>query len=88
MTATSTATTFTPRFKIGDAVYRRSFIDCFGEHIEAIHGLAVSRVEIVEDEWPLAPEYRLPTYARVTGANGEGHTIAEGAERFFESEAK
>lgn len=68
-----------PKFNIGDKVTRTAFIDASGNHVDAIEGLIVTRIRLVE------PSSKLDTmkpYYRVLAENGG---TVEGAERFFAS---
>lgn len=62
------------RFKIGDIVTRKAFIDCFGFMIPAIKGLTVTQVNLIESE-------HIDAYFRIDAE--EGFRQAEGPERFF-----
>lgn len=67
-----------PKFNIGDKVTRKSFVDASGNFVEAVEGLTVTRIRLIE----ASPESHdeIKPYYRILAENGGS---VEGAERFF-----
>lgn len=65
-------------FKVGDKVTAVSFTDSYGRLVPVTRGLTVHSLRLIEHRGDsLKPYYRLTAY-------GEGLSMVEGAERFFE----
>ena len=74
-----------PKFQVGDKVTAIEFIDCFQKRHEAITGLTVDLVRLIEPTCTgLDPYYRY----RATRADEGRYAQVEGAEFYFTKEAQ